>query len=300
VISAIGEVKAVADSLNGAVQKLNADMGAVVTGGQDVATGVEGFAAILEELSAGAEKLATGFESILHNVPKWTQEQRDGVASALTTPVLLKEDVLNEAPNFGTGFAPFFMSLALYVGALLIWMLLTPLRSRPLEAGVGLFRTVWISYWPAMVAGVLQALVLYGVVILIGLRPTYVVGMGLFAILVSLTFLALIQMFNAVFGKAVGRVVSMALLMLQLVSSGGIYPVQTTAGPIQGLNSIDPMTYTVNGYRQLSVGDPMDSRVWVAVAVLVSIGVVSFCISALCARRNRIYTMGRLYPMVDV
>ena len=73
------------------------------------------FAAIIEDLSAGAEKLVKGFSTVLGKVPNRTEAQRDSVASALTTPVLLKEKTLNEADTFGTGFAPFFMSLSPFV-----------------------------------------------------------------------------------------------------------------------------------------------------------------------------------------
>lgn len=100
-IAAIGEVRAQADALR-----------------KDIATlddGAAEFAAIIEDLSAGAEKLDKGFSTVLGKVPNRTEAQRDSVASALTTPVLLKEKTLNEADTFGTGFAPFFMSLSLFV-----------------------------------------------------------------------------------------------------------------------------------------------------------------------------------------
>lgn len=299
-IAAIGEVKATADGLDRDAAALSQIINEIAAGSRDVATGTAELAEGLDELSTGVDRLASGFSSILARAPQWTPDQRDAVASALGTPVLLKQDTLNEAPNFGTGFAPFFMSLSLYVGAILAWMVLEPMRRRPVESGVKLFRTVWISYWPALIVGFLQALILYGVVMVIGLRPAHVLGMGLFVILVSATFLAMIQAFNAIFGAAVGRVVTLAFLMLQLVSSGGIYPVETTAGPIQALHAFDPMTYTVNGYRQLSVAETVDSRLWISIAVLAGILVVSLGATALSARRDRIYTMSRLYPMVVV
>ncbi|MFZ1637528.1 MAG: hypothetical protein WAT56_07115 [Candidatus Microthrix parvicella] len=98
---AIGEVRAQADALR-----------------KDIATlddGAAEFAAIIEDLSAGAEKLDKGFSTVLGKVPNRTEAQRDSVASALTTPVLLKEKTLNEADTFWTGFAPFFMSLSPFV-----------------------------------------------------------------------------------------------------------------------------------------------------------------------------------------
>ena len=110
-------------------------------------------------------------------------------------------------------------------------MILTPLRSRPVEAGVGLARAVFTSYWPALVIGFIQASILYGVVLVIGLRPTHPVGMWLFAVLVSATFIAMIQAFNAIFGEAVGRVVTLAFLMLQLVSPAASIRCRPPPGP---------------------------------------------------------------------
>ena len=120
-----------------------------------------------------------------------------------------------------------------------------------------------------------------------------------FLLLISAAFLALIQAFNALFGVAVGRVVTLAFLMFQLVSAGGIYPVETTAKPFQYIHPFDPMTYAVNGLRELTVGG-VDSRLWVAVAVLSGLIAVSLAATSWAARRNRQYTMERLYPPIEV
>jgi putative membrane protein len=111
--------------------------------------------------------------------------------------------------------------------------------------------------------------------------------------------MALIQAFNAIFGVSVGRVITLAFLMLQLVSAGGIYPVETTAKPFQIIHPFDPMTYAVNGLRQLTVGG-IDSRLWVSIAVLGGLLVASLGASSLAARRNRQWTMDRLHPPIEV
>src|ERR1700755_1072056 len=100
----------------------------------------------------------------------------------------------------------------------------------------------------------------------------------------------MVQAFNAVFGVAVGRVVTLAFLMFQLVSSGGIYPVETTAKPFQLIHPFDPMTYAVNGLRELTVGG-VETRLWVAIVVLCGILAASLAASGWAARRNRQYTM---------
>lgn len=66
--------------------------------------------------------------------------------------------------------------------------------------------------------------------------------------------LGLIQAFNAVLGVAMGRVFTLAFLMFQLVSSGSVYPVETTAKPFQILAPYDPMTYADRGVSALTAG----------------------------------------------
>ncbi len=91
----------------------------------------------------------------------------------------------------------------------------------------------------------------------------------------------------------------MALLMLQLVSAGGMYPVETTSKPFQLIHVYDPMTYGVNGLRQLVLGG-IDFRLWQAVMVLVGIWAGALALSSLAARRDRLWTMIRLMPAIKM
>jgi putative membrane protein len=252
------------------------------------------------QLDSGARKLNTGLVEGAAQVPTWTDQQRNAVARTVANPVGVQQNFSNQASTFGTGFAPFFLPLALFIGTLIIWMILTPLQARPIVGGLGSLRVVLASYWPAVTVAALQVAVMYAVVHFgVGLHAKHTFGTIAFLLLVAATFLAMIQAFNAVFGVAVGRVVTLAFLMLQLVSSGGIYPVETTARPFQILHPFDPMTYAVNGLRELTVGG-VETRLWVAIGVLCGVLAVSLSASALAARRNRQYTMERLNPPIEV
>ncbi|GAB2641526.1 YhgE/Pip domain-containing protein [Prescottella soli] len=290
-----------ADQLSSGASTLSQGMGQLTDGSFQLAGGADKLAAGTAQLQSGSKELASALQQGAGQVPSWTDDQRTATAETLSTPVALQQEYTNVAPTFGTGFAPFFLSLALFVGGIITWMLLTPLQSRPTVGGVGLYRTVLASYWPALLVGILQVVVMYTVVHFgVGLDVKHVLGTILFLMLISATYLAMIQAFNALFGVAVGRVVTLAFLMLQLVSAGGIYPVPTTATPFQVIHPFDPMTYTVNGLRQLTVGEHVDSRLWIAIAVLTGILLVSLTVSALSVRRNRRYTMERLYPPIEV
>ncbi|MBB4137942.1 YhgE/Pip domain-containing protein [Gordonia humi] len=280
-------------ALHNDIMTVRSDMTELSDGANELSSG-------LGELQTGSAQLASGLDEAGDAIPKWTKAQQDALAKTLAAPVTLEEKYKNEAETFGTGFAPFFFSLALFVGGIIAWMLFTPLQSRPIAQGLNSVRAVLASYAPTFGVGVLQALILYLVTVYaVGMKPAHLFGTFGFMVLVVATFLAIIQMFNALFGPAVGRVVTLAFLMIQLTSAGGIYPVQTTTKPFQYIHWVDPMTYTVNGLRQMIMGG-VDYRFWVAFAVLIGITLLCLIVSTFAARRNRQYTMDRLYPPVEV
>jgi len=252
------------------------------------------------QLKDGAAQLASGLGEADQRASAITDQERVEVSAILASPVGVDMDFTHHAATFGTGFAPFFLPLALFIGSLIVWMLLTPLQTRAIVNGLGALRVVLASYWPALLLGICQVLLMYSVVHFgVGLQSRYALGTVAFLGLIAASFLAMIQAFNAVLGVAVGRVFTLAFLMFQLVSSGGVYPVETTAKPFQILHPYDPMTYAVNGLRQLTVGG-IDSRMWTSVAVLAGILVVSLAASSWAARRDRQYTLERLYPPIEV
>ncbi|MDV3129837.1 YhgE/Pip domain-containing protein [Mycobacterium sp. 21AC1] len=288
------------NQLNSGAQALNGGLVQLANGGHQLSNGAGELANGTEKLRDGSGQLATALKEGSTQVPSWTPQQRTEVARTVAAPVALDIETHNEAATFGTGFAPFFLPLALFIGALIIWMLLKPLQSRPVVNGLGALRVVLASYWPALLIAVSQVVVMYAVVHFgVGLHAKYALATVAFLVLVAAAFLALIQAFNALFGVSVGRVVTLAFLMLQLVSAGGIYPVETTAKPFQILHPLDPMTYAVNGLRQVIVGG-VDSRLWVAILVLTGLLAASLAASSWAARRNRQYTMDRLHPPIEV
>jgi putative membrane protein len=298
--SDVAKLKDGVDQLNSGAQRLNAGLIQLASGGRQLSSGADQLADGTAKLQAGGQELATKLREGAAQVPSWTPQQRSQVAQTLSAPVAADLVTHNPAPTFGTGFAPFFIPLALFIGAFIVWMLLTPLQSRPIVNGLGALRVVLASYWPGLLIAVCQVLVMYAVVHFgVGLHAKYPLATIAFLVLIAGTFLALIQAFNALLGVAVGRVVTLAFLMLQLVSAGGIYPVETTAKPFQIIHPFDPMTYAVNGLRQLTVGG-IDSRLWIAIGVLLGITVASIAASAWAARRNRQYTMEQLHPPIAV
>ncbi|GEE01732.1 membrane protein [Gordonia spumicola] len=297
----LGQLTDGANQLADGSAALNSGLIQLTDGSQRLAAGARQLADGTPKLVAGADQLAAGLGDGVKQIPDFgDQTQRQKTASNLSQPVALTQYTHNKAPTFGAGFAPFFLPLAMFIGTIIIWMMIKPLQVRPIVGGLGGLRTVLASYWPAVLIAVAQVIVMFVVAhFAVGLDPAHPIGMIGFMLLVSGAFLALIQMFNSVLGVAVGRVVSLAFLMVQIVASGGIYPVETTAKPAQVLHPFDPMGYAVTGMRQLISGG-VDHRLGISVAVLAGVMVGALAISSWAARRNRQYTMEQLYPPIQV
>ncbi|RLP76123.1 YhgE/Pip domain-containing protein [Mycetocola tolaasinivorans] len=293
VIADLNKARSGADQLRSGADQLRTGLGELSAGAATLAEGTP-------KLAAGTEKLADAAKTGLTLIPKWGKDQEHSVIQTLAQPVTLVEKTENEAKTFAYGFAPFFLGLALFVGSIIAWMLFTPLQARPLAQGLGSFRTVLASFMPTLAVGGIQGTILFLVIYFgLGLTPQYPVATLAFMWLMSAMFLSMIQMLNALFGAAVGRVATLALLMVMLTSAGGIYPVPTTSPLFQWIHPFDPMTYTVTGLRQLIMGG-IDYRLGIALAVIAGLTIVFLAASTWAARRNRQYNMDRLYPPIEV
>jgi putative membrane protein len=93
----------------------------------------------------------------------------------------------------------------------------------------------------------------------------------------------------------VGKLAGIVLLMLQITSAAGTFPIETVPTFFRTIHPYLPMTYVVDGLRQtISGGDiAVIARCAAALVVFLVIGLVGTAISV---HRQRTVTMGRLHP----
>jgi putative membrane protein len=304
------QVASGAQQLAGATSTLSAGATRLQTGSHDLADGAAELATGTDTLADGAGQVADGTDQVgdgaqqiadglsdgAAQIPDDSDATRTARADVISSPVSLSSDDLAQAEGFGEGFAPFFIPLALFVGALITWLLLRPLPSRALATPAAGWRTAFAGYLPALAIGVAQVAVMLAVIHWgVGLEMSTALGTIGFTLLVAATFLALQQMLVAVLGPAAGKVAILALLMLQLASSGGTYPVETTPAFFRAIHPLLPMSYAVTGLRQTITGG-VDGRLWLSVAVLGVVLLGSLALTAWRAGRLRTWSLSRLHP----
>lgn len=289
------------------VHQLNTGLGQLSDGGHELGNGLgqlsDGGHRLRDgtgRLVAGTGELSAGLTAGAEKAPAWDGQQRQKMATTMGAPVALSAVYDNPAPTFGYGFAPFFVPLALFVGGIIIWMLLKPMQTRALATRLHPLRVVLASYWPAFLIGLGQAAIIFLVLRFgLGMTPVHPAAAVTVIMAISVCFIAIIQMLNAVFGPSVGRVLSMAVLMFQLVSSGGIYPPETQPRFFQVLHPLNPMTYGITALRQAVMGG-VDGRFLRDVGVVLFVTVIALAISAWAAWRDRVWNIDRLHPPVQV
>ncbi|MFE3719582.1 YhgE/Pip family protein [Streptomyces cyaneofuscatus] len=271
---------------------LNTGMGKLKTGAENLDGG-------LFRLGDGSAELAQGLNDGVEKIPDYDKKDRDARTDVMADPVKLASKSLHAAPNYGTGFAPYFIPLSLWVGAMVAYMIIQPLNKRALSTGASAWRIAFAGWLPVAAIGILQVGALMAVLHWgLGLEMARSAGTIAFLALVTCCFASIVQWLNACFGAA-GRILVLVVLMLQLTSAGGTYPVQTSPGFFGAIHPYLPMTYVVEGLRRLITGGPL-GPVWLGCAVLAAFTVGALALTAFTARRKQVWSLSRLHPELSL
>ncbi|MGG3799339.1 YhgE/Pip family protein [Metabacillus fastidiosus] len=174
----------------------------------------------------------------------------------LSHPVLLKEKNLYPIPNYGSAMSPFYSTLSLWVGALILASLL-----RFDVEDTGEYKSVHIYFGRLLTfitIGIFQAVIVtVGDMYILGTYVADKLLFVLFAILISIVFMTIIYTFVSVFGN-IGKALAIVLLVLQLSGSGATFPIQVAPSFFQLINPFLPFTYAISLLREAVGGVLLD------------------------------------------
>jgi putative membrane protein len=210
-------------------------------------------------MAAGLDRLHAGFVKGLG----------DADAGGLAASVRVNIESSNPVQNNGVAYSPYFASLSLWVGGIMMTFvfhfrrLIEPLREAPR----------WVR-WLVKAAVPLVLGVLQATVIVVVLRVGFGIAFAhpwlvwLAATLGSLTFVAVILLLMAVLGDA-GRLLAVVLLILQLAAAGGIYPVELSGRFYEAIHPFLPFTALVTAFRATMFSS--FGGAWLAAAVQLAV-----------------------------
>ncbi|MNZ88920.1 ABC-2 family transporter protein [compost metagenome] len=172
-------------------------------------------------------------------------------------PVKLVENVLYPIPNYGSAMSPFFTTLSLWVGGILLVSLLS-VEVHGLAEGTRSYHEYFGRYLTFLTIALLQSLIVtIGDLLLLKAYAANPVHFVLFGLFNSGVFMLMIYTFVSVFGN-VGKAMAVVLLVLQLAGSGGTFPIQVTPPFFQAIYPYLPFTYSISLMREAVGGSVSD------------------------------------------
>lgn len=248
-----------AETLADGTVSLIAGLDELNDGSTQLSDGTNELADGTSELDEGMGTLLDGTGAFHEEMTKATKKANriqptDKTSQMIANPVDVANEKINEVPNYGTGFAPYFLSLGLFVGALLI-SIVYPLRepaTKPKSGGNWFLGKITVLTTVGIIQAVVaSAILLYGLGLEVANQPLFY----LFATLTSLVFITMIQFLVTAFDNP-GRFIAIIILILQLTTSAGTFPLELIPKFLQPFNLLLPMTYSVQGFKAvISSGD---------------------------------------------
>mgnify|MGYP001028640928 CR=1 FL=1 len=238
----------------------------LLTGMNQLSSGSSALSDGTSKLESGSKDLADGTATLSNGSKELSDKLTDGADDAssihsddktydmMAEPVTVSDEKVSDVPNYGTGLAPYFISLGLFVGALMLSIVFS--FNEP--EGVPKNGLRWFFSKAVILAGVgiLQALVASFVLLeVLGMEVQSIPLFILFTVIASLVFFSIIQFFVTILGNP-GRFIVVILLIFQLTTSGGTFPLELIPDFMQHIHALLPMSYSVSGLRAvISTGD---------------------------------------------
>lgn len=303
---AISQASAGADQLSAGSAALAAGEQTAVDGSAKLADGARKLDAGAGRLADGARSaadgaatLATELDKGAGKVPHPNDGQKGSLAKVMADPVAVSNVSQAKAGSYGAGLAPFFLTLALWIGVFMLVQAMRPVTQRALASNAPTWKIAVGGWLPFLAVAAVQASLLTLVVdVGLGLNPAHPVLMWVLMLAAAMAFSAIIQGVVALLGSP-GKLVVLILLVLQLVSSGGTFPWQTTPEPLHVVHQILPMGYVVNGMRHLIYGADL-AGVAPTMLGLVGYTLLGLAMSAVAVRKHKFWTLKTLKPEISV
>ncbi|MEV2909118.1 YhgE/Pip domain-containing protein [Paenibacillus larvae] len=296
----LNELSAGAKQVDGKMNELIVGSAKLKNGTSQVSSGVGQLTDGTNQLrTEGTEKLDEGAGTLVEGQTELTDKlgeaahktgdikADDSNYNMFAEPVKVTEEKRDPVPNYGTGFAPYFVSLGLFVGALMLTIVF-PIKN-PVTPPKSAFSWFLSKFSSMLLVGTVQA-ILVDVILLYGLKIE-VQNVGyffLFTLITSWVFMAILQFLVTALNDA-GRFVAILLLIVQLTACAGTFPLELIPTSLQKFNVFIPMTYTVEGYKAV-ISSGNYSQMWHSALVLgctiIAFALLTYAVLAIIFKKN--------------
>lgn len=243
------------NNLNGTLE----DMDTLFTGTQEmVGSTNESFRQIQKLLDTSNQKV----EEIIARLDAATEDEQmsiilealngdpDSYGKFFAQPVQVETREVYPIKNYGSAVAPFYTTLALWVGALVLVALI---KVKPSEEGLvnpKRYQLFFGRYLIFFVMGQVQSsIIVLGNIFWLHCQVKSPVLFGFAAAVTSFTFTLLIYALTLSFGD-VGKAIAVVMVVIQIAGSGGTYPIEILPEFYRRVYTFFPFPYAINAMRE--------------------------------------------------
>ena len=247
-------VQGAQSELESGAGQLNEASTQLAGGASELNAGITQMNGGIGELKAGSSEMAealtevdTRFNEALGDIEEQNLVFSDEGAEAIAGPVNLEIESTVDTQNYAQGFAPLIIAVSLFIGAItfnVVYPMNKIFEDKKHVFSQWLSRGLLFLSHSVIISTLLYAVVVWVMQIEIASHWRFYMAMFVWS-LVSITLIGLLVMIFGNFGKFLGIV----LLIVQLSSSGGTFPIETANNFYQTLFGFLPMAFVVSGFK---------------------------------------------------
>lgn len=269
------KVQQAAGSVNSSIERtvnaLPSGQSVDVSGMGDVLDGISASLLAGNDALAGTQTILSNATNKLTNIITQLESVSDGeqyqklmeimendpslYGEFLSQPVTVTTQPVYETTNYGSAVTPFYTTLALWVGAIILVSLMkvkvVPKGSYQNAKDYELFFGRYILFF---LLGQLQSLIcVYGDLNLLGVQCHEPGKLYLIGAVTSFTFTLMIYTLTISFGD-IGKAFAVVIMVIQIAGSSGTYPIELLPDIFQAIYRYFPFPYAINAMRETISG----------------------------------------------
>ncbi|WP_294182420.1 YhgE/Pip family protein [uncultured Clostridium sp.] len=196
------------------------------------------------------------------------QNNPELMGNFMANPFNIKEENIYTVPNFGSAFAPTYMTISVWVGCtMLAAMLKTTVAEFEGSENLSLREKYFGKMLFFVSISIIQSLIIVFTTKFILHVYTenffLMIMVGLFS---SIAFSTMVYSMVSIF-ENIGKAMAVLLIVVQLTGSGALYPIQLNPLLFRIFQPLFPFTYSLSGFRE-SIGGPFAGTVVLDFSIL--------------------------------
>lgn len=236
------------DSMKDVFEGVNTTLGALSTSLSQLQDIINNTNSRLKEVLAQLEGASEGEQ--MEILMTFLKGDPDTLGNYFSEPVHVEEEYIYEIANYGSGVAPFYTTLAIWVG---MTILVSLIKVHAEKSGLKDVRPRHLYFGRYLIFFLLSQIqtliIVLGDLYWLKIQCLHPFMFWLAGAMTSLTFSLFIYSLTIAFGD-VGKAVAVVVMVIQIAGSGGTYPIEALPGFFKAVYIFFPFPYAINTMRE--------------------------------------------------